>query len=100
MSIYRTSKSKDNPYVMIDKRSIGDDRLSWKAKGILAYCLSMPDDWTFYVSEIQKHAADGVASLRSGLDELEKAGYITRKRLWEEGRISGYEWIIHEHPTI
>jgi hypothetical protein len=50
MSIFRVSKNKENPYVMIDKRSIGNDKISWKAKGILAYCLSMPDDWVFYVN--------------------------------------------------
>ena len=101
MSILRVSKNKDNPYVMIDKRAINDDRLSWKAKGILSYCLSMPDDWTFYVSELVKHAIDGISSLRAGLKELEDAGYITKEQTRDiTGKIAGFEWIVYESPTI
>ena len=86
---------------MIDKRSISNNKLSWKAKGILAYVLSMPDDWVFYVSELEKHSIDGETALRSGLKELEEAGYITKKQTRaKDGKISGYEWIIHELPTI
>ena len=70
MSILRVSKNKDNPYVMIDKRSISDDRLSWKAKGILAYCLSMPDDWIFYKNELVSSHANGRESVASILKRL------------------------------
>lgn len=39
MSIVRINK-RDNPYVQIDHRVLEDTRLSWKAKGLLAYLLS------------------------------------------------------------
>ncbi len=43
-TIVRVNK-RSNPYVVIDKTALNDDRLSWKAKGVLCYLLSLPDDW-------------------------------------------------------
>jgi hypothetical protein len=73
-SIVRVVKNKN--YTVIDNTGILDTRLSWKAKGILAYALSRPNDWQFYLSEIQEHSTGGIASTRSGIAELMKYGYI------------------------
>src|SRR5699024_6165517 len=63
----------------------------WKAKGLMAYMLSKPDDWTFYLSELEKHSIDGNSSLRSGFKELQDNGYVTRDRKREsEGT---FTWI-------
>jgi hypothetical protein len=42
MSIIRCQK-KRHPYAQIDKTPLLDTRLSWKARGILAYLLTKPD---------------------------------------------------------
>ncbi|KXG73769.1 hypothetical protein AN619_29030 [Thermotalea metallivorans] len=34
-TIIRVQKNKENPYVMINKQFLSDERLSWKAKGLL-----------------------------------------------------------------
>ena len=52
--------------------------MSWKAKGILAYALTLPDDWTFHISELARHAKDGEDSLRTGFKELKELGYVKR----------------------
>lgn len=99
-TIFRVSKNKDNPYVMINRTMLSDKRLSWKAKGILSYLLSMPDDWQVYSTEIQRHATDGIDSLSSGLKELIKLGYIKRtRRRNNKGHFEGYEYVIHEVST-
>ncbi|WP_161938335.1 DnaD domain protein [Clostridium tepidiprofundi] len=99
MAVYRVHKDKNNPYVMLNKYGIYDNRLSYKAKGILSYCLSRPDDWQFYEEEIAEHSTDGIASVRTGLKELMNAGYITRERLRDEnGKFKGYEYVIYELP--
>lgn len=101
MAIIRVSKCKDNPYVQIDKRAIQDDILSWKAKGILSYLLSLPDDWEIYVSELVKHAPDGAASLRSGMKELEKSGYLIKTLEHDKsGKFEGYDYTVIENPTV
>lgn len=96
--IIRTSK-RENPYVMIDKYGLNDERLSWKAKGLLAYLLSKPDDWQVYESDLIKRAADGRDSVRTGLRELEKYGYLSRRQIrGENGSFGHLEYSVYERP--
>lgn len=78
-TIHRAKKS--GSYVQIDNCSIRDTRLSWKAKGLLAYLLSLPDDWRINGEHLATQGPDGISSVRSGLKELENAGYLHRKRI-------------------
>lgn len=97
-TIIRTNK-RENPYVMIDKFGLNDERLSWKAKGLWAYLLSKPDDWQIYESELIKRAKDGRDSVRTALRELEKYGYISRRQTRnEDGSFGSMEYIVYERP--
>src|SRR5690625_1264429 len=89
---------KDTSYVVIDKTFLGDTSLSWKAKGILAYMLSMPDDWTFYLDELAKHSTDGKSSFRSGFNELKKSGYVRRKKHRQKDGTFKWETVVYERP--
>jgi hypothetical protein len=98
MSTFRINK-RENPFVQIDKTMIHDNRISFKAKGILAYLLSRPNDWQVYEVEIVKHAKDGRESVRSGIKELIEAGYIERyMKRGEKGKFEGYEYLVYETP--
>ncbi|OYS86613.1 hypothetical protein CBG24_06030 [Limosilactobacillus reuteri] len=77
---------------------IEDTRPTWKAKGIFQYLWSRPDDWVYYQEEVATHAADGVKSLRSGLRELEKYGYLKRSRVRENGKFKEPIWELCEDP--
>lgn len=99
MAVFRVIKDKENPYVMINKYALYDKNLSYKAKGILSYCLSRPDNWEFYEEEIASHSTDGLASIKTGLKELREKGYILRTRKRDElGKFKGYEYLIYEFP--
>lgn len=89
---------KDTNYVVMDKAFLNDTRLSWKAKGIMAYMLSMPDDWTFYLDELIKNSTDGKSSFRSGFNELKKNGYVRRERRKREDGTFKWETIVYERP--
>lgn len=99
MAVFRVYKESGN-FVTVHKSFIHDDNLSWKAKGILLYLLSRPDDWRIYETELNKHSSDGRDSLRTGIKELEEAGYIhrTRKRN-EKGQLREYEYQVFEQPN-
>jgi len=99
MGVIRVIKNRD--FVTINKTALHDTNLSWKAKGLHAYMLSMPDDWTFYNDELVKHAKDGKDSLKSALKELKEAGYVVRRRVknQETGKFDGWETIVYEIPT-
>ncbi len=99
MATFRTKK-RASEFVTLDKTSIYDSNLSYKAKGILLYLLSRPDDWQIYETELVKHTSDGRDSVRSGLKELEDHGYIVRSRKRDKkGRLGEYEYIVYERPN-
>lgn len=100
MSIFRVQKDKENPYVQLHKKLVYDNSLSFKAKGILVYLLSRPDDWKVYENEIVKHSKDGKDSVSNGIKELIKAGYISRsERRTDGGKFGGYEYDVFEQPS-
>jgi hypothetical protein len=95
--MFRVIKDKENPYVMLNKTFLNDSNLSWQAKGVLSYLLSLPDDWKIYESEITKHGKDGIKCTRSCIKELILNGYIVRKMLKDnKGRFAGYEYSVYE----
>lgn len=97
-TIVRVNK-RSNPYVVIDKTALNDDRLSWKAKGVLCYLLSLPDDWKIYLNELKNHSSDGRDSTATAVNELIKFGYCTREvNRDEKGKITGYTYNIFEIP--
>lgn len=97
MSIFRVEKNAN--YVVMNRTALNDKNLSWKAKGIIAYMLSMPDDWVFYINELTKHSTDGEKSFRSGLKELKDNGYVKRKPVREGNKIVSWETIVSEIPN-
>jgi len=84
-----------NPYAQINKKCLEDDSLSWKAKGVLCYLLSRPDNWQICVGQLVAVSIDQGHSTKSAIKELIKAGYIKRsQKKLENGRIDGYEYTI------
>ncbi|MEH7186514.1 conserved phage C-terminal domain-containing protein [Bacillus toyonensis] len=97
MATFRVSKDKN--YTTINNTGLRDERLTWKAKGILAYILSLPDDWVFYMEEVATHSKDKLDSLKSGIKELKEHGYVKRYPVKnEKGKIARWEMIIYEVP--
>lgn len=98
MATFRVYKESGN-FVTVHKDFIHDSNISWKAKGILLYLLSRPDDWQIYETELEQHSIDGLSRLKSGIKELEEIGYIQRNRKRDKsGRLNGYEYLVYEQP--
>lgn len=96
--IFRVKK-EPGEWFMLHKRIINDARLSWKAKGILIYLLSKPDDWVCRMADIEQHATDGRDACASGIRELEQVGYIRRAQTrTETGEFGPPEWVVYEWP--
>lgn len=86
--------------MVADIRPLKREDLSWKAKGILMYLLTLPDNWDIYIKELVSHATDGKDSTKTGVDELMKQGYIWRKQKQSEnGQFSGYEYWVSDEPV-
>ena len=95
MKIIRKDK-KDN-FTTIDNAYLQNKNLSFKAKGIMTYILSLPDDWVIYIDQLIATSKDGEGSFRSGLDELIKAGYIKRYPIIEKGQIVAWQTEVYEN---
>lgn len=94
----KTKKEKN--YTVLDNTFIKDNRLSWKAKGLMTYLLSLPDDWTIHLSEIEQHATDGKSALRSAINELKELGYLKAEQKRENNRFAEMVYIIIENPDF
>ncbi|MDQ7129505.1 DnaD domain protein [Mammaliicoccus sciuri] len=98
MATFRTVK-EDGDFVLVHKGFIYDSNISAKAKGILLYLLSRPNNWKIYTSEIQKHMTDGLKAVNSGVNELIAIGYIERKQTRKDnGDFGEYEYYVYEKP--
>ena len=87
---------------MIHNEFIRRKDLSWKAKGILTYILTLPDDWNINLNEIMRHATEGEKAFRTGWKELTETGYVTRYPVRDEEtkKISHWETVIRENVDI
>lgn len=94
-TVFRVNKT-DN-YTVMSNYHLRDKRLSHKAKGILSEMLSLPPDWDYTLEGLATLAADGVSSVRAGIKELEKYGYLKRRQLRDKnGRMINSEYLIFE----
>ncbi len=98
-NIIRKARTGDHPYAQILRRSIQNPNLSLKAKGLLAYILSLPDDWQLRVGELPKHFTDGRFAIRAAMKELKETGYVKGRPVRnKENAFCGYEFIVFEDP--
>ncbi len=91
-------------YTVLRNETLSDRRLSWAARGLLAYLLSKPDHWrvspAHLVTETEgARVSSGRDAVYALLGELEDAGYIVRAQArGEDGRMTAVERHIHETP--
>ncbi len=98
MTIFRVQHKKN--YTQVNNYICKDNSLSYKAKGIWLYAFSRPDDWQFHLNDLINKSTDGEKSVRSGLIELEKSGYLRRTQDKDsKGKFSQVEWEFYETPT-
>ena len=94
-------EKKDRDYTVINNTVLKDERLSWKAKGLFCYLLSLPEDWNICLNDLQNRAKDGIDGLKSAVKELKEYGYLIQKRNKDEkGRFLKTIYIIVENPQV
>ena len=87
-------------YLIVDQSAVEDSRLSWAARGLLAYLLSRPDDWRVYVSDLIKRGNLGRDGIYSLLRELRNTGYLHyQRRRDKQGRMRGGTYTVSELPV-
>ena len=98
MATYRIHKTAN--YTVMSNHHLRDRGLSYKAKGLMSVLLSLPDDWEHSVAGLASLSTDGKVAVKSAMDELASAGYVTVTKVYPHkgnGRIS-YVYDIYETP--
>lgn len=97
MPVIRVVKNKN--FTTMSNYHLRDQNLSLKAKGLLSFCLSLPDSWDYSVSGLVKVCKEGRDCVMATLLELEQRGYLHRERLRNaDGTLGAAEYVIYEQP--
>ena len=98
MAVFRVEKTKD--FTIMSNHHLRNPKLSLKAKGLLSLMLSLPEDWDYTTKGLAQICKEGVDSIGTALKELERYGYLTRRRLrCENGQLGDIDYTIHETPA-
>jgi predicted transcriptional regulator len=99
VAVFRVHKTRD--FTVMSNHHLRDKNLTLKAKGLLSVILSLPDDWKYSIAGLAAICKEGTSAVKSALQELTDAGYVTVTKLYpnqtETGRIE-YVYDIHETP--
>lgn len=90
------SQAESRNFTIILNDAIRDPRLSWRAKGILAGCLSHSQGFQFSQAWIIQHGTEGRDAVSGALKELRELGYLESRveRCKATGRVTGERWVV------
>lgn len=90
--IFRIEKRSD--FTIVRNGLLRDKTMSLKAKGLLITMLSKPDGWDYTLNGLQTILLEGRDAIASGLTELERHGYLVRRKTRDRfGRFTDVEYI-------
>lgn len=88
-------------YTVMSNYHLRDKNLKLGTKGLLSVILSLPEDWDYTIAGLAVVCGTGKDAVRAAVNELEKAGYITRTQIKAEGgKFGGNQYIIREIPEV
>ena len=97
MAIFRIEKK--NNYTVMSNHHLVNKELSLKAKGLMSYMLTRPDDWDFTLVDLAKRNKECRDTIGDIVKELERFGYVERHRIRDsKGHFQETEYIVHEEP--
>ena len=97
MSVFRIEKNRN--YTVMSNHHLRNKELSLKSKGLLSLMLSLPEEWDYTLKGLSIICKEGIDAIRVSIVELEKQGYIERRRNRNtKGQLTNTEYIIHEYP--
>lgn len=86
-------------YTKICNDVLRNKSLSLKARGLLCYLLSLPDEWNVNLAHLETISdKDGRTSVISGMRELKQGGYLVRSIERDNGVIVRNVWTVFEEP--
>lgn len=85
-------------FTMIPNEIARSQEIDNAAKGLFLTLFSYPDDYKFSERNLAATCKDGLCRIQSQIQQLEKAGYLVRRCIKENGKIKSWEYIISDEP--
>lgn len=98
MSVFKIEKNKN--YTIMSNYHLRDRNLTYKAKGLLSFMLSLPEDWDYSLNglvAVSKESKDGIRSI---LKELQEHHYLEIKKVRGNKGYFEYNYLIYEIPNF
>ena len=88
-------------FVRIAWTTLRDERLSFEARGFLAFLLTFPDDWDFNYNGLATMTGLSEKTIMRLVKELKTNGYISqKKRKNEAGHFYSCDWTVSESSEL
>ena len=100
MTAFRAVRSAEGKFAQVANAALQDRRLSFKARGVIGFVISMPPDAQLSAAWLEDQGPDGREAIRSALRELEKCGYYRRTRKSAGKGAWTWEQILSDAPVF
>ena len=94
----KLKKKITRDFTTIHNTMLRDMRLGMTERGLLLTMLSLPDNWNFSIKGLSCILPDGATKIGTALKNLAKTGYLVRRRIYAEGKITDWEYTFSDEP--
>lgn len=100
MPLIRGHHSFDDHFTQIPNDWLRDNRLSFKARGILSMIMSHREGWSLSINSIAAQNQEGKDAIRSAIQELEETGYLYRTQINHFGKFGEAIWVTQDPADL
>lgn len=99
MAVFKVEKTKN--FTIVSNHHLQNKNLSLKAKGLLSYMLSLPNDWDYSLAGLVANSKESKTSIRNTLNELKENNYLSVTKLYpNQTESKKIEYVIYEEPHL
>ncbi len=96
MSVFKIEKTKD--FTIMSNYHLRDRNISLKAKRLLSFMLSLPEDWDYSLKGLCAISKENRDVIRSTLKELQDNHYLEIEKIRGDKGYFEYNYLIYEKP--
>lgn len=96
MAVFKIEKQKN--YTVMSNYHLRDQNLSLKAKGLLSFMLSLPEDWDYSLNGLCAICKEQETAIKNTLKELKNNGYLVIDKVRGDKGYFEYVYNIYEQP--
>jgi len=98
--VHRSTKDDASRFARIDNATLQNPVLSFRARGVLAFVLSMSPSWRHSAESLARFSTDGVKAIRSALRELVAKGHARLVKVRDPHGHVTHRWEFAESPVV